>query len=763
VNGLDAQGGGIRNTADLTITNSVIANNILNGDLCRGGGVWSQRNLTMTNVVVDNNQINDTNTAGNSSAGAGIWFQSGIVPDTATLTNVTVTRNTMTAADNNDGGGIHHNSGTMTLINSSIGGLPGQGNTAGDRGGGIFSTGILIMIGCTVADNTAGPQADAEGGGVWSNNNLTMSNCTVSGNRLTGSGDSDGSGVHIEGGPAVLTNVTITQNVGSTVVGSTSGGGLARDGGTVTLRNTIVAGNIATTSANPDLDGTFDAANSFNNFIGNGTGGNLTNGVNGNQVGTAAAPLNPLLGPLQNNGGPTLTHALLAGSPCINTGNNNSSPGATDQRGFNRIVNFIIDIGAYEFQPPIVNITLTSDRNPSTFGQTVCFTAVLSTPVPGGNTPTGVVFFYVDGVFVASVNVTGGAAVFCTAGIAVGSHTVTAVYQGDPNFPSVQMSLVQTVLSAGVPFIITGTDVGAPPHVKVYNTVTRSFIFSFYAYSTAFTGGVRVAMGDVNGDAFPDLITVPGVGGGSEVKVFDGRTGQLIRWFFAHPGLTTGFYIAAADVNGDRIDDIVVGTDAGTAARVRVFDGASTTQIWDVFAFGSFFGGVRVAAADVNGDGFADVICGAGQGSLVRVYSRGIAVQDFYAFGAFGGGVYVAGGDVTGDGLADVIVGAGAGGQPLVNLFVGGVLQRSFLAYPAAFAGGVRVGAVRDLGGGTSAEVLTAPGDQNNILQHGTTVGGTNLAGTLTEQVFDGLSLALLDAFFAYPGYAGGVFIAGSR
>src|SRR5207244_3386220 len=77
----------------------------------------------------------------------------------------------------------------------------------------------------------------------------------------------------------------------------------------------------------------------------------VTNGVNGNQVGTSAQPIDPHLGVLQNNGGPTPTMALLPGSPAIDAGANNVAP-SYDQRGFARPVNGIADIGAYEFQPP---------------------------------------------------------------------------------------------------------------------------------------------------------------------------------------------------------------------------------------------------------------------------------------------------------------------------------------------------------------------------------------------------------------------------
>jgi hypothetical protein len=119
------------------------------------------------------------------------------------------------------------------------------------------------------------------------------------------------------------------------------------------LHNTLIAGNFrdATGTTRDDVYGALNYASDFN-LIGDGTGmTGLTNGVNGNLVGSADMPIDPLLGPLQDNGGPTLTHALLAGSPAIDAGNNAYATDF-DQRGpgFPRIVNGIIDIGAFEYQ-----------------------------------------------------------------------------------------------------------------------------------------------------------------------------------------------------------------------------------------------------------------------------------------------------------------------------------------------------------------------------------------------------------------------------
>lgn len=140
-------------------------------------------------------------------------------------------------------------------------------------------------------------------------------------------------------------------------------GGISNSNGafsTVILNNTIVAGNTTATTFNstPDFYGAVSSASS-NNIIGDNQGmTGISNGVNGNQVGTASDPIDPRLAALADNGGQTKTHALLAGSPAIDTGKNtlavdeNNNPLTTDQRGagFSRLSNGAVDIGAFEAQ-----------------------------------------------------------------------------------------------------------------------------------------------------------------------------------------------------------------------------------------------------------------------------------------------------------------------------------------------------------------------------------------------------------------------------
>jgi hypothetical protein len=344
-----------------------------------------------------------------------------------------------------------------------------------------------------------------------------------------------------------------------------------------------------------------------------------------------------------------------------------------------------------------------------------------------------------------------------------GVHTFTVTMRNTV-FQSLTATDVSTssiggsvLLQVIVPFLVTGADAGGGPEVRVFNGVTGGVIFDFFAYSPGFQGGVRVAVGDVNGDGVPDIITGPGPGGGPEIKVFDGKNGGVILDFMAFdPNFRGGVFVAAADVNGDGFADIIVGADAGGGPEVRVFSGKDGSAQFSFFAYDpNFAGGVRVAGGDINGDGHADIITapGVNGGPEVRVFDggTGVVLRDYMAYDPnFTGGVYVAAGDVNNDGKADIITGSGAlpGQAANVRIFNGadGSLLRNFFAYPPGFAGGVRVGYIGDVNNDGSGDVLTAPG----------------LSGGPDVEIFDGLTTNLIDGFFAYdPRFTGGVFVGG--
>lgn len=303
--------------------------------------------------------------------------------------------------------------------------------------------------------------------------------------------------------------------------------------------------------------------------------------------------------------------------------------------------------------------------------------------------------------------------------------------------------------------LVTGPDEGFAPIVKIFNSQTGDY--QFRAYAQPFVGGVRVATGDINGDGIAEIITAPGPGMRPHVKIFeqDQRRGvRLVGNFLAFNGnFHGGISVAAGDINGDGRDEIIVGAGAGGSPVVRVVDGTSNTILQSFLAYdASFLGGVNVAAGDVNGDGVDDIITGAGPGVSphVKVFSSVdlTLLNSFLAYDVnFGGGVFVAAGDVNNDGFAEIVTGAGPGGGPHVKVFDSHnslMLLHSFFAFEPTFTGGVRV-SCSDFNRDRSLDVI---------------VGAGPGAGPHVR-VFNLSNGSVLSSFLAYPNFMGGVFVAG--
>src|SRR5262249_53092938 len=153
------------------------------------------------------------------------------------------------------------------------------------------------------------------------------------------------------------------------------------------------------------------------------------------------------------------------------------------------------------------------------------------------------------------------------------------------------------------------------------------------AYDPSFLNGVFVASGDVNNDGIDDIITAPDAGGGPLVKVFTGPNLALLMAFNAYdPSFRGGVHVAAGDVDGDGFEDVITGPGVGGGSLVHVYSGKDGSMLlsFDAFAIvGSFQGGVFVAAGDTNGDGKAEIITGPGVGGgpLVGVFQATGALQ----------------------------------------------------------------------------------------------------------------------------------------
>jgi hypothetical protein len=313
--------------ATATLSGVTVENGFSGAD--GGGGILNRGVLTVSNCLFSGNSAFE---------GGGIANFSGGV--------LTVSGGTFSANSAFNGGGIF-NDGSLTTIGDST----FAGNVASNDGGGIQNFTGLWISGCTFSDNSA-----MNGGGIaveaFSNSGLIANNSTFSGNNASNYGGGIAFGVeNLNSGSdsGTLRDVTIAGNTAS------SGGGIwIGDRSFVRMSNTILAKNTA--DAGPDADGG-EISSIGHNLIGD-ISGSIIGGRLGvaDQVGTAANPIDPLLAPLGNYGGPTQTMALLPGSPALDAGDNlqaldvSRNPLTTDQRGFQRVVNGTVDIGAVEMQ-----------------------------------------------------------------------------------------------------------------------------------------------------------------------------------------------------------------------------------------------------------------------------------------------------------------------------------------------------------------------------------------------------------------------------
>ena len=339
------------------------------------------------------------------------------------------------------------------------------------------------------------------------------------------------------------------------------------------------------------------------------------------------------------------------------------------------------------------------------------------------------------------------------ASITVGNTVFTISYKGGTGNDVVLTvsSIVNPVLPPN--FSATGVDFGGGSVVQI--NYTNGTNLSFYAYSSAYTGGVRVAIGDVNGDGYADLITGTGVGGGPHIKVFDLRGGQpvTIASFFAfEPTFMGGVYVATGDINADGYADVIVGAGQTGGPRVKVFNGAAGYAIntiapaMDFFAYDpSFTGGVTVSAGNRDTQPGDEVITGAGVGGGPNIRSfnaAGQLIDNFFAFSTgITSGIFIAAGYVDSDGTADIIAGTGFGTTTQVAAFFSTGARPTALPFTNVFIGGARVGVVVNSLGQEAFAAAAGPG------------GGPQV------NIFNS-SLATIDSYIAInPLFNGGLFM----
>jgi hypothetical protein len=386
----------IFNISSSTVTVSISGITISNGnafDGPGGGGILSAGVLTLTDCTISDNFTGTP--FGGIVGGGGVMNDNG----TMTITGCTISNNS--EFDGGGGGGVLNENGTMTITgctisNNSAGsqcGITGCSSLTSEGGGISNHSGSLIITNSTISGNTCSADSSDPlfpaptatfGGGVDNSGSMTIANCTISGNSAvaTGISNSDtgyGGGIS-NGGDLQITSSTIAHNSASGDYGV--GGGINGFEPTRT-DSSIIALNSASTGGPDYFTNGGELQSTGYNIIGNNADA-VINSQPTDQIGTPASPIHPLLGPLADNGGPTLTHALHSGSPAVNRGDPAAPP--QDQRGYSRLG--VPDVGAFEFNgiPP----TLLGNISTRAFVQT-SDNVMIGGFIVQGNTPKRVI------------------------------------------------------------------------------------------------------------------------------------------------------------------------------------------------------------------------------------------------------------------------------------------------------------------------------------------------------------------------------------
>lgn len=396
-----SHGGGVENYGKIQFERSTVMSNTVIGEgAAQGGGLYNAGAAMINSSTVMSNVLTVPAETANQVEGGGIWNDGTLIVSGSSIRGNTAAIDSLTDPGFirfGSGGGIH-STGTLSLTSSTV------SNNRARVGGGLWNAGTMIVKLSTTRDNRA-----ESGGGMYNSNSLTVSESTISGNFTNDFGggiDNDrgtlrvvnstiannhsfeGGGINNSGNStATIINSTITGNTGVDLGGGIynlgdftggvntgvntvdiqsstiaynrtpgiAGAGISNRGGPVTMRNSILAENIGPENRPDDLEGV--VISEGYNLIQTVDAGQIVGNLSGNRMGVA-----PKLGPLQNNGGPTWTHALLTGSPAIDNANP-AAPGSgaeacpmIDQRGYARPRDgdgdgtSRCDMGAYERQ-----------------------------------------------------------------------------------------------------------------------------------------------------------------------------------------------------------------------------------------------------------------------------------------------------------------------------------------------------------------------------------------------------------------------------
>ena len=268
---------------------------------------------------------------------------------------------------------------------------------------------------------------------------------------------------------------------------------------------------------------------------------------------------------------------------------------------------------------------------------------------------------------------------------------------------------------AGHTVYAVGRDAGQGPIVSVYDATTHAELDRFLAFESSFTGGVRVASADVNGDSIPDIVCGAGPTGGPVIAIFSGADGSRLATFAAFESSFRGGVgsVAARDLDGDGLAEIAVGAGNGGGPVIAIYEGGTFAERRRFLAYdGDFRGGVNVTLGWFEGIG-ATIVAGAGSGGgpNVRFFNMqsDAPIRSYFSDSPlFTGGVVVAAGDLDGDGFDELATARATGGSEITIIDAATLKElRRIPARTANGAAGVRLGMIRN---GTDDDLLIGNG-----------------------------------------------------
>ena len=527
----------------LTITGPGASSLIIsgnNGNTNRNFSIFkiaSGGNLTISGVTVSGAQTTDTYGKG------GCIINSGAL----NISNSVITGNSVSGSSSYGGGIQNNTSAVLTISNTTI-----SGNSSANHAGGINNNGTITITSSTISGNTA---ANA-GGGFVNIGTLSIFNSTIFGNIAT-----NASGGGIFNNTALnITNTTIASN------SAVSGGGILGNGGSLNIANTIIANS----TSGGDYAGSGTIGTNLNNLVEDGS---ITD-ASSTPTGSGNISGDPLLGTLQNNGGPTQTLALLSGSPAIAAGDatiSNAAPvNGLDQRGVTRSPT-APSIGAFEYVPPVASqLGLTTNAAGSVTGLAFATQPVITlqdslgaTATTNNSPVTMTVSSGATTVGTTTVNAVAGVATFSGVGI---SGTVGTAY-------------TLTFASAGLTSAtqsITPLGAASTPTFGTPTATADGFTVQINNYDPNFTyGGTATASGTVSIDG-SGFVTVSGVAANTSTTAtitttranYESGSAQVTATSLAVPTVTSISPTSGSIAGGTTIT--ITGTDFTGATAVTI-------------------------------------------------------------------------------------------------------------------------------------------------------------------------------------------------